>query len=305
MGDERCIGDIGSAPGPWLIAVGGIHGNEPAGVLALEQVFAELSKHDVTLKGRLIGFRGNIQALKKEVRYLDEDLNRLWTDSKLATLAARVESGQPPESAERQEQHELSQRIEALLSQAPDSVSFVDLHTMSGTGNVFAAYGNTATNRQFAKVFPIEQVLDIGQHIKGAMLGYFCQRGYASLGFEAGQHDDPDSIQRHRALIYLALDHLKIIDLDTLPFIDREQARSKLSETLKGPRLVEVIYRHPIHENDDFQMQSGWANFMSVKKGEQLATDRHGPVLAPYDSFMLLPLYQGQGSDGFFLVKEL
>ncbi|MDF1664179.1 MAG: succinylglutamate desuccinylase/aspartoacylase family protein [Planctomycetota bacterium] len=305
MGDERCIGDIGSTPGPWLIAVGGIHGNEAAGVTALERVFAELCDHKVSLKGRLIGFRGNIQALEKKVRYLDEDLNRLWTDSKIEALSAAMESGQAPESAERHEQHQLIQRIEALLSQAPHSVSFVDLHTMSGTGNVFAAYGNTSSNRQFAKVFPIEQVLDIGQHIKGAMLGYFCQRGYASLGFEAGQHDDPGSIERHRALIYLALDHLGVLDLDSLDFVDRDEVRSELSATLKGPRLLDVVYRHAIEEGDDFRMQSGWANFMAVKEGEQLATDRHGPVLAPYDSYMLLPLYQGQGSDGFFLVKEV
>lgn len=305
MGDERCIGDIGSTPGPWLIAVGGIHGNEAAGVIALEQVFAELCDNNIALKGRFIGFRGNLGALDKKVRYLDEDLNRLWIESKMEALCHALESGQEPQSAEGHEQHQLIQRIEALLAQAPDTVSFVDLHTMSGTGNVFAAYGNTSTNRDFARAFPIEQVLDIGQHIKGAMLGYFCRRGYASLGFEAGQHDDPGSILRHRAMLYLALDHLGALDLDALDFVEREQLRHQLSETLTKPRLLDVIYRHPVEAGDEFLMEPGWANFMAVKRGQQLATDRHGPVFSPFDSYMLLPLYQGQGSDGFFLVKEL
>lgn len=305
MNEERCIGDLGSTPGPWFIAVGGIHGNEPAGVTALEQVFAELKELQAPLKGRFIAFRGNLSALAKKQRYLDEDLNRLWTEPQIESLRISAEKQEDLKSVEQYEQRELLGLIEELLQAAPESVSFVDLHTMSGAGNVFAAFGDTPINRDLASAFPIEQVLNIGQYIKGSMLGYFCQRGYASLGFEAGQHKDPGSVQRHRALIYLALDHLGIINLDIIATLDRAALRRDLSETLDHPRLLTVVYRHAIEAGDQFQMEDGWANFMAVKKGEQLATDCRGTVRAPFNSYMLLPLYQGQGSDGFFLVQEL
>lgn len=305
MNEERCIGDLGSTPGPWFIAVGGIHGNEPAGVTALEQVFAELKELQVPITGRFIAFRGNLSALAQKQRYLDEDLNRLWTEPQIESLRISAEKQEDLKSVEQYEQRELLGLIEELLQAAPDSVSFVDLHTMSGAGNVFAAFGDTPINRDLASAFPIEQVLNIGQYIKGSMLGYFCQRGYASLGFEAGQHEDPGSVQRHRALIYLALDQLGIIKLDNIASLDRAALRRDLSDQLDSPRLLTVVYRHAIEAGDQFQMEDGWANFMAVKEGEQLATDCRGAVRAPFNSYMLLPLYQGQGSDGFFLVQEL
>ncbi|MFT6360775.1 MAG: succinylglutamate desuccinylase, partial [Saprospiraceae bacterium] len=40
-------------------------------------------------------------------------------------------------------------------------------------------------------------------------------------------------------------------------------------------------------------------------KGEILATDKNGNVVAKQDSLILMPLYQKQGDDGFFLIKSL
>jgi hypothetical protein len=36
-----------------------------------------------------------------------------------------------------------------------------------------------------------------------------------------------------------------------------------------------------------------------------LARDRHGDIRAPEAGLMLMPLYQSQGTDGFFLVREV
>jgi len=71
-----------------LICIGGIHGNEPAGVQALEQVFkmidAEPTKNpEFKFFGTLVGLRGNVAALKKKQRYINKDLNRQWTYPKI------------------------------------------------------------------------------------------------------------------------------------------------------------------------------------------------------------------------------
>ncbi len=52
-------------------------------------------------------------------------------------------------------------------------------------------------------------------------------------------------------------------------------------------------------------MKAGFATFQTVRKGELLATDRHGDVRAKETCRILMPLYQGQGEDGFFLAREL
>ena len=68
--------------GPLLVCLGGIHGNEPAGVRAIEIVNTLLRNEpdinpDFEFSGRIIGLAGNVQALKKQKRFLQmEDLEK-------------------------------------------------------------------------------------------------------------------------------------------------------------------------------------------------------------------------------------
>ncbi|MCB0382906.1 MAG: succinylglutamate desuccinylase/aspartoacylase family protein, partial [Psychroserpens sp.] len=69
-----------------LICVGGIHGNEPAGVYGLQKVISEIIVQNLKLKGNFYALFGNIKALKDNVRYKDFDLNRLWTKEDVESL---------------------------------------------------------------------------------------------------------------------------------------------------------------------------------------------------------------------------
>jgi succinylglutamate desuccinylase len=52
-------------------------------------------------------------------------------------------------------------------------------------------------------------------------------------------------------------------------------------------------------------MQPDYKNFQAVEKGELLALDKHGEIRADEDGLILMPLYQKQGDDGFFLVRRI
>src|SRR5690606_1401552 len=71
------------------------------------------------------------------------------------------------------------------------------------------------------------------------------------------------------------------------------------------PRVLEIRYRHRVAQDDDFCMLPGFANFVSVARGTKLAEDRRGEISAPEDAMLMLPLYQGQGDDGFFLARPV
>ncbi|MFT5998627.1 MAG: succinylglutamate desuccinylase, partial [Neolewinella sp.] len=81
---ERIIGHYrGAEAGPLVVAIGGVHGNEPAGVLALERLFDMLEDEPrinpgFSFKGDLLALRGNLAALAAGVRFIDADLNRIW-----------------------------------------------------------------------------------------------------------------------------------------------------------------------------------------------------------------------------------
>ena len=62
-----------------MIFIAAIHGNENSGVIALKKFFREIEQHNIKVDGTIIGLIGNLNALKINARYIDHDLNRMWS----------------------------------------------------------------------------------------------------------------------------------------------------------------------------------------------------------------------------------
>lgn len=296
---RRCLGDHrGAAKGPLLIVVGAIHGNEPAGVQALVEIFQELEDLKPFFHGRLVGLTGNCGALAAGKRYIDTDLNRAWTPANVERLRSQGPGTQWVTEAH--EQRELLDLFDALFYQHPGSAYVLDLHTSSGAGSPFATTGDTLANRSFARQLPIPHVLGIEEQIQGGLLEYLNNRGHVTMGFEGGLHDDPGVVARHKAFLWLALDRIGCVHRQDIP--DYLEQLRLIESAVKGvPRTLEIRYRHPVRSGDGFEMKPGWDHFRKVLVGDVLAHDSNGPIRAYQPGYMLLPLYQGQGDDGFFL----
>jgi succinylglutamate desuccinylase len=298
---EHVIASIrGSLPGPTLIILGGIHGNEPAGVLAAERVLLHIQERSADLRGEVVLLRGNTRALEQKVRYLDADLNRQWT----ADNVRISESGEcgVPEVSELLEQGELLLAIRDAVSQARGEVYFLDLHTTSAQGKPFATVGDTLRNRDFALNFPVTIVLGLEEQIDGTLLEYINNKGAITMGFEAGRHEALTSVDHHEAVIWNAIVATGNFHREDLAEFDYYRS---LLERGGGRRVVEVRHRHAIVPQDDFQMESGFRNFQPVRRGQLLARDRTGEITARETGLILMPLYQTFGDDGFFLGREV
>ncbi|MBW3536111.1 MAG: succinylglutamate desuccinylase/aspartoacylase family protein, partial [Gemmatimonadetes bacterium] len=67
---KRVLGRVrGAGPGPTLVGVGAIHGNEPAGARALERVLAVLEGRASRLAGDVVALTGNLEALRRGRRF--------------------------------------------------------------------------------------------------------------------------------------------------------------------------------------------------------------------------------------------
>jgi predicted deacylase len=63
---ERVVGHVvGTAPGPTLVCIASVHGNEPAGARALHNVFRNLASTAAGLRGVFLGLAGNLAALAR------------------------------------------------------------------------------------------------------------------------------------------------------------------------------------------------------------------------------------------------
>lgn len=71
------------------------------------------------------------------------------------------------------------------------------------------------------------------------------------------------------------------------------------------PAHTHLEYTYHIRPDETFVMRPGYSNFDPVVQGEELATSDGELVTAPHDGMILMPLYQRQGEDGFFIVEEV
>jgi predicted deacylase len=304
----RVLGEVGaSEPGtgrPTLVVVAGIHGNEPAGVEAVRRLLPALKGREDRMRGRAIFLVGNRRALAEGARYLERDLNRAWTPSRVDALRNGhpfPEDGRP--TVEDEEQRELLAVLDAILAGAPGPVYVLDLHTTSAAAGVFTTVGDTLENRALALALPVPLVLGLEEMVEGTLQDHLENRGVVAIAFESGQHVEPDAVERAEAAIWILLEATGLFQGRDLP----EAGAARIRLALDGrnlPRSLEIRYRHPAAPEEAFRMDPGWVNFAPVRKGEVVARDRRGPVPVPASGRLLMPLYQPLGEDGFFLVRE-
>ncbi len=319
---RRLIGRYsGDRPGPLLLCIAGLHGNEPAGVIALEHVMEVILRRRPRMCGDVVGLAGNLAALERGHRFLDEDLNRVWQRARVDAVLASTRSGAggntvpypaapdpadttPPGTSELREQRQLLEALGQELDGARGDVFVLDLHTTSAESAPFATLGDTRANREFALKLPLPVVLGLEEQIDGAMLEHLDQRGFVGIGIEGGEHETEASVQAHEDSLWIALAALDMVAAADIPELSRRRAR--LAHAGQGlPRALEVRYRHDIRPEDTFKMVPGFRNFERVEAGQVVGTSRTGPVLAPESGRIFLPLYQELGNDGFFIVHDV
>ncbi len=288
-------------PGPTVVAVGALHGNEPSGLLALGRVLAHLRQAEVPLRGRFVGLVGNRAAHAARVRYHVRDLNRGWDDARVGALLAR-----PPadDDAEDRAQRALLGVLAPLLAAATEPLVFVDLHSMSSHGPPFAVLGDTLRNRRVGLSLCIPVVLGLDETIDGTLMGWLVDQGHVGVGVEAGQHEDPASIDVHCSILWLTLAAAGAVDEGMCPWLP-EHRRSLRGHALDLPAVLELRHHHRTPAGDGFVMRPGFRNFARVRAGDALADDAQGVITAPFSGHLMLPRYQPQGDDGFFMASSV
>ena len=298
---EHILGRIdGDGKKQLLIALAGVHGNEPAGIEATKRVLKVLENSDKPFYGSFLAIAGNLKALKENKRYIKTDLNRIWDEQNIAFAKNGLDPNLYPEH---KTLREILSIIESAMAEGYDEVAVIDLHTTSAEGGVFIICPNDEIHRKMIERLPVPAILNLSEDLKGTAIQYFWERGYTAFAFEGGSHKEAESVDKMESAIWLCLKQLQSLpheDDDIVNYHDHRLTRS--TEGL--PRYCQLIYHHFIRKGDEFKMVEGFGNFHPVEKGQVLAHDQSGPILCPDDGFILMPLYQDQGSDGFFIINQ-
>ena len=285
-------------PGPRLIVLGAVHGNETCGTHGINRVLAELDAGTLQITRGTVTFVPitNPLAYQKQQRAGDRNLNRnLRPNANPVDYEDRIANVLCP----------LLASHEVLL----------DLHSFHTAGEPFAMIGppdNTGTLEPFAHA-QAEQALALRLGPRRIVEGWLdtyavgvkhrlartaaneragllstdpsygvgtteymrSQGGYA-ITLECGQHQDPAGPEMAYQAIRRTLAHLRLVN-------EPSPAPCAAIEFL---RLAEVIDRH--HLDDSFAKP--WASYDPVKQGELVGTRHDGkPVLAPQDGYIVFP----------------
>jgi predicted deacylase len=298
----RLVGSAGASGGPLLIATAAIHGNEPAGVHALRRVFADLERHEVELAGRFVGLIGNRGALLAGQRYKDSDMNRLWSRRKLAEL----EAGDPAaDTAEQHEQRELLAAIERELAAPHGEVVHVDLHSTSGDSPPFIVQNGDPRSLELARELGVPVLHGLLKNLDGTVLDFGEARGFTCVVLEGGQNEAETTIEHHESALWLLLHSAGLLADE--PRFELAGHRQRILRSTSGiPAAVEICLRYAIEPQERFAMLPGFRSFERVVQGQLLALG--GPsgkreIRSPIGGLLIMPRYQGQGQDGFFLAR--
>lgn len=307
---RRVIGKYtGDQRGPLLVVFGAMHGNERAGVQAMDLMIKMLEVEPVTnpdfiYKGRVIGITGNLLALKQKKRFINKDLNRCWTKENVALAESGMKTDLSEEILEIKECMSIIRK--EIRSYQPEILYVLDIHTTSSTGGIFTIVPDHPESIRIGVELEAPVITNMTDGLTGTSMQYFDTENLGvktvSLTFECGQHDDPLSVNRAIAAI---TNCMKIIGSIDEQHIENRHNKLLIEYSKNLPKLSRLLLKYAITPEDEFEMKPGYQNFMLVREGEELGRNKNGPVYSPYEGMILMPLYQKQGDEGFFLVESV
>jgi len=266
-----------TVPGPHLLVMGGIHGNEPCGTDAIHQIIREIRQGDLDIDCGTLTFIPicNPQAGLKKVRYIDDNLNRVFTRHEDC-------SG----SIEKALANVLTEYVNACDV-------LLDLHSMSakGKGFVFMDYDDEA-NEAFARALGFEHILTGWPEMFAASddvdtVTYAHQQGKIAVTTEGGQHSDPASAVLSYRAIRNAMQHLGI--------------SKSAGSSSKGREATVIRAELKVHRGEgEGEFVKAWSHLDAVASGDVIAVENGVEQLSPFDGHILLPRSEPHVGDEWY-----
>lgn len=268
--------------GPRFIVFGAIHGDEVCGPTAIRRVMGDIESGSLSLtKGALVCVpEANPEALKTRRRYIEENLNRIFRKT------------ENPASYEERLANELCTLVD-------ESDIMLDIHSSFAPGpvNLFVDYP-TPENESFAKAlnaeFSIYDWQKVYEENEDGFLSYTTDRyayeaGKIGILFEAGQHEDPASVQVAYEAILTSLRHFGML-------------AGEPSTTDRVARRVHMDKVYGKHAEGDVFV-GDWSHLQILPADTLVATRENGEeIRTTHESVILFPkTYAQPGGEWFYL----
>lgn len=262
----------GPTPGPRIIVMGGVHGNEGTGIECLKWLNIYLRNNPIK-SGTVVLCHGNPEATRQNKRFIDEDLNRLMREDILDKIRRM-----PPIERNTEQNRAL------LLANILQAAHVIDLHnTESPTERTFCITSQTTGNQKVAAFFQLDTTLYVAEDAEipslcTGMDDYANANGMVGVCVEAGYTYDPQGFKSIQAGIIRTLQHFGVIP--TSHIFDHSEAIVETQEIYQ-----QVMVKDPA----TFKFAQNWTGFTKVQAGQVLAYQGETPIQAEEGSFIIFP----------------
>ncbi len=270
----KSVAFAAETPGPKLLVLGAVHGNEPCGAVAIPHVIAELMTGKRNLVRGRVTFVPvcNPRAYAAGERYIDRNLNRYLVPQAhpdcyearlgnilcglLADCDALLDLHSTPRGNEPHVYVEPSNPAEYAYA------AHLGLRTLiTGWEDVYAA-----TDRKAVEQIHPDEGIGTEQAVR--------RRGGLAALVECGQDGDPQAVEVAYRAIHNALKHFGMVEEKALA-----------SGATRLVRMTKVYYR-----DDNGAFTRPWRDFDPVEAGEPMAIRANGTRLcAPANGLVVMP----------------
>lgn len=254
--------------GPTVAIFAGVHGNEKAGVFAMQNLLPNLN----ILKGKLYVVFANPPAIEADVRMINKNLNRCfyWGNE-----------GRSPEDV----------RARELMNILDECDSLLDLHMFYDPGGVpFVICEDNALD--IAQLFDVKVISTNWTEVEpGGTDGYMFSKGKVGICVECGP------IARAKEFTTFAENTV----FQYLKYYGMVDANVRFSTSKKrGVRAMKAVNK----TSKNFVLSPGLSNFERLKPGQLLAKDGDKSYLAGNDECIIFPHYAARVDEEAYIIGK-
>lgn len=260
-----------SLPRPFVALIGGMHGNEPCGLIAVEELVAMANEKSLPVQsGTLFLIHANPAASAEGKRHTENgtDLNRLFSYAFAENLPK--EQWTP--------EHHRAAELRPLLLELDVAL---DLHSASAPtppfGIVSSVFESRGLSRQLGLPYLTHGWEGPGLPGELVLLGVLTARDKPSFAVECGQHEDPKATQRARetAARFLVATH-------TLP---TEAGPPPAEHSALELRVVDAVKK----PSPEFAFQEELLGFQRIDAGAIVGGDANVEMRCKRPSYAIMP----------------
>ncbi|HSX33599.1 MAG TPA: succinylglutamate desuccinylase/aspartoacylase family protein [Candidatus Saccharimonadales bacterium] len=269
MISEKIFEIHGPKPGPTLAIFAGVHGNELAGVLALQELLPQLR----LTKGTVYAAYANPPAIAAKVRMINKNLNRCF-------IAGN--EGTTPEDVRARELMAVLDKSDALL----DLHMFYDAH-----GQPFVICEDEAVG--LAQTFDVDIISTNWTRTEpGGSDGYMHLAGKIGICVECGPISQAEVYKEFaKRTVYQFLQHFGMTD-------------EPVALSTRSKRIVRA-QRAVYKTSADFVLGDGFRNFDALDPGQIIARDGNKTYTAEAGDCIIFPHYGARiGEEAYIIGTE-